>query len=167
MFEPDQCLCSHSIWLGLSYPFWLPFLECRGPKTKSSPRQPLIRAYTDVLTITTASVAGTRRILQGLEKLITWGRMSFRASKSRSLVLKNGRVHEKYRFTLSGDTIPFINKRLMESLGKIFDASHKDSSSIKKTTKDLKERLMKALSTCHPAQDFVATAGIRSLNVIS
>lgn len=47
-------------------------VECRGPLAKSGVRQPPIRAHMDDLTITTTSVPGSRWILQGLEKLITW-----------------------------------------------------------------------------------------------
>lgn len=65
-------------------------VECRGPLSKSGVRQPPIRAYMDDLTITTTSVPGSRWILQGLEKLITWARMNFKPSKSRSMVLKEG-----------------------------------------------------------------------------
>lgn len=45
-------------------------MECRGPLTKTSARQPPIRAYMDDLTLTTLSVLGSRWILQGLEKLM-------------------------------------------------------------------------------------------------
>ena len=118
-------------------------VECRGPKTKSGTRQPPIRAFMDDLTITTSSVPGTRWILQGLEKLIAWARMSFKPSKSRSLVLKKGRVVDRFRFTLAGDTIPSISEQPVKSLGKVFDASLKDANSIKKTINDLEEWLRK------------------------
>ncbi|KAK0143143.1 hypothetical protein N1851_018727 [Merluccius polli] len=48
----------------------------------------------DDLTITT-SVPGSRWILQGLERLITWATMSFKPSKSRSMVLKKGKKSNK------------------------------------------------------------------------
>lgn len=51
-------------------------MECRGSPSRSGVWQPLIRAYMDDLTIT-ASVPGSRWILQGLERLITWVRMTF------------------------------------------------------------------------------------------
>ncbi len=73
-------------------------VECRGPLTKSGIRQPPIRAYMDDLTITTTSVPGSRWILQGLERVITWARMSFKPSKSRSMVLKKGKVVDKFCF---------------------------------------------------------------------
>ena len=95
-------------------------VECRGPLTKSGVRKPPIRAYMDDLTITTTSVPGSRWILQGLEKLITWARMSFKPSKSRSMVLKKGKVIEKFSFFISGTVIPTITEQPVKSLGKLF-----------------------------------------------
>lgn len=66
--------------------------ECRAP--------PPIGAYMADLTVTTSSVPGNRWILQGLEKLIKWAKISFKPTKSRSLVLKKGRVSDKFHFAL-------------------------------------------------------------------
>lgn len=57
--------------------------ECRGPKSRSGIRQSPIRAFMDDLMVTTESVSGVSWIL-----LMTWARMSFKPSKSRSLLLK-------------------------------------------------------------------------------
>lgn len=62
-------------------------VQCRAPLTKIGMWQPPIRAYTDDLTVTILSVPSSRWISQGL-KFISWARMSFKPSKSRSLVLK-------------------------------------------------------------------------------
>lgn len=56
-------------------------VECRGPLTKSGVRQPPIRAYMDDLTVTTSLVPGSRWILQGLGRIISWGRMKFASLK--------------------------------------------------------------------------------------
>lgn len=48
------------------------------------------------LTITTTSGLESRWILQGIEKLIIWARMSFKTAKSRSLVLKRGKVVDRF-----------------------------------------------------------------------
>ena len=84
--------------------------------TKSGVRQPPIRAYMDDLTITTTSVPVSRRILQGLEGLTTWARMSFKPSKSRSMVLKKGKVVDKFCFSISGTVIPTIMEQPVKSL---------------------------------------------------
>ncbi|XP_035990671.1 uncharacterized protein LOC118562404 [Fundulus heteroclitus] len=112
-------------------------VECRGPLTKSGVRQPPIRAYMDDLTVTTASVPGCRWILHGLEKLISWARMSFNPSKSRSMVLKKGKVMDKFRFSISGTVIPTITEQPVKSLGKLFDSTLKDSVAIQKASLEL------------------------------
>lgn len=91
----------------------------------------------DDLTITTTSVPGSRWILQGLERLITWARMTFKPSKSRSMVLKRGKVVDKFRFSISGTVIPTITEQPVKSLGKLFDSSLKDSAAIQKSNKEL------------------------------
>lgn len=65
--------------------------ECRGPLSKSGIEQLPIRAFMDDLTVTASSVAGGRGILQCLEKLISWARMSFKPAKSRAMALKRGK----------------------------------------------------------------------------
>ena len=67
-------------------------VECRDPTTRTSLRHPPIRAYIDNMTITITFVIGARGLLIGIEKLITWAKMSFNAAKSRSLVLKKGQA---------------------------------------------------------------------------
>ncbi|XP_075893028.1 uncharacterized protein LOC142895694, partial [Nelusetta ayraudi] len=111
--------------------------ECRGPLSKSGVRQPPIRAYMDDLTITTISVPGSRWILQGLERLMTWARMSFKPSKSRFMVLKRGKVADKFWFSISGIAIPSITEQPIKRLGKLFDATLKDSAAIQKSIEEL------------------------------
>ncbi len=96
-----------------------------------------IRAYMDDLTITTTSVPGSRWILQGLERVITWARMSFKLSKSRSMVLKKGKVVDKFRFSISGTVIPTITEQPVKSLGKLFDSSLKTLPPSRTPTKNL------------------------------
>ncbi|XP_061920230.1 uncharacterized protein LOC133660667 [Entelurus aequoreus] len=112
-------------------------VQCRGPLSRSGVRQPPIRAYMDDLTITTTSVPGSRWILQGLERLIGWARMSFKPAKSRSMVLKKGKVVNKFQFTISGTVIPSITEQPVRNLGKLFDSSLKDSAAIQKSTEEL------------------------------
>ena len=112
-------------------------VECRGPLTKSGTRQPPIRAYMDDLTVTTTSVPGCRWILQGPERLITWARMDFKPVKSRSLVLRKGKVTDKFRFFLGGVRIPSVSEKPVKSLGKVFDCTLKDSAALQATGKEL------------------------------
>ncbi|GAA6109066.1 uncharacterized protein LOC109140823 [Tachysurus ichikawai] len=111
--------------------------ECRGPKSKTGIWQPPIRAFMDDLTVTVESVPRARWILKGLERLIEWARMSFKPAKSRSLVLKKGRVVEKFRFTISGTQIPTLSEKPVKRLGKTFDRSLRDTTSIRNTSEEL------------------------------
>lgn len=111
--------------------------ECRGPLSKSGVSQPPIRAFMDDLTVTTTAVSGARWILQGLERLMAWACMSFKPAKSRSLVLKKGKVTDKFRFSLGEHQIPSVTEKPVKSLGKVFNCSLNDRDSSKATSTDL------------------------------
>ena len=100
-------------------------------------------AYMDDLTVTTTSVMGGRWLLKGLERNMTCARMYFKPAKSRSLVLKKGKVMENVRFTVTGETIPTLSEKPIKSLGKTFNSSLKDTAAKQKTIKDLEEWLTK------------------------
>lgn len=55
--------------------------------------------------------------------------MSFKPAKSRSLVLKKGKVNDKFRFSILARKIP--------CLGKSFNSSLKDSSYVQSTCQEL------------------------------
>lgn len=74
-------------------------VECRGLLTKAGVWQPPIRALMDDLTVTTTSVPGCRWILQDLERLINWARMDFKLTKFRALVVRKGKVLDKFCFS--------------------------------------------------------------------
>ncbi|XP_075304756.1 retrovirus-related Pol polyprotein from type-1 retrotransposable element R2 [Odontesthes bonariensis] len=112
-------------------------VECRGPLTNSGMRQPPIRAFMDDLTVTTTSVPGCRWILQGLEHLIRWARMNFKPAKSRSLVVKKGKVSEKYRFSIEDTQIPSVGEKPVKSLGKIYDCTLRDTAALQATSEEL------------------------------
>ncbi|XP_050957201.1 uncharacterized protein LOC127158092 [Labeo rohita] len=112
-------------------------VECRGPLSKSGTRQPPIRAFMDDLTVTTTSVPGCRWLLQGLERLVSWARMSFKPAKSRSLVLKKGKVVDRFRFAIGGTPIPSVTEKSVKSLGKVFNSSLRDTDALQQTRADL------------------------------
>ncbi|XP_049337547.1 uncharacterized protein LOC125802987 [Astyanax mexicanus] len=116
-------------------------VECRGPLSRSGIRQPPIRAFMDDLTVTATTVTGCRWLLRGLERIITLARMMFKPGKSRSLVLRKGRVVEKYRFNLDGVLIPSVSEKPVKSLGKIFDSTLKDKAAVQSTQAELKSWL--------------------------
>ncbi|KAJ8008617.1 hypothetical protein DPEC_G00106740 [Dallia pectoralis] len=112
-------------------------VQCRGPLSKSGVRQPPIRAFMDDLMVTTLHVPGARWILKGLEEMTTWARMSFKPTKSRSLVLKKGKVTNKFCFTRAMTQIPSITEKPVKSLGKVFDCSLKDTAAVRATNLEL------------------------------
>ncbi|KAJ3593949.1 hypothetical protein NHX12_006282 [Muraenolepis orangiensis] len=96
--------------------------ECRGPRTNSGQRQPPIRAFMDDLTVMTESVPGCRWILKGLEELVEWAQMRFKPAKSRSMVLRKGKVVDKFRFNIADTAIPSISEKPVKSLEKFLTA---------------------------------------------
>ena len=54
----------------------------------------------------------------------------------RSMVLKRGKVINKFWFSISGTVLPMITEKPVRSLGKLFDSSLRDSAAIQKSTKD-------------------------------
>ncbi|XP_061589349.1 uncharacterized protein LOC133454644 [Cololabis saira] len=112
-------------------------VECRGPLTNSGMRQPPIRAFMDDLTVTTTSVPGCRWILQGLERLISWARMNFKPAKSRSLVVRKGKVTDRFRFSIGATEIPSVGEKPVKSLGKIYDCTLKNTAALQATSEEL------------------------------
>lgn len=93
----------------------------------------------DNLTVT-SSVPGSRWILQGLEKLVSWSRMSF---KVKVPMLKKGKVVDKFCFTIFKTIIPTLSEKPLKSLGKLFDCSLKETAALHKTCCDLEAWLTK------------------------
>ncbi|TWW81809.1 hypothetical protein D4764_01G0016240 [Takifugu flavidus] len=112
-------------------------VECRGPLSISGTRQPPIRAFMDDFTVMTTSVPGCRWLLQGLEWLIS----CFKPTKSRSLVLRKGKVANRFRFALGGTPIPTVMEKPVKSLGKVFNSSLRDSDALLQAKADLRSWL--------------------------
>lgn len=72
----------------------------------------------DDLTITAKSVLEGRWILEDLVKLTDWARMEFKPEKSRNLVLRKGRIQDRFRFRIKDTIIPAVRERPVKSLGK-------------------------------------------------
>ena len=109
----------------------------QGASYESGVRQPPIRAFVDDLTTTVGSVVGTRWILAALERLNAWGRLDFKASKSRSLVIVDGKVTQRFSFSIAGAQIQQVTDKPVKSLGKWFDSTLSDKVFIKDTVLQL------------------------------
>ncbi|XP_053391239.1 uncharacterized protein LOC128554051 [Mercenaria mercenaria] len=103
----------------------------RGPITISGIRQPPTRAFMHDMTITAKSVPEGRWMLEDLGRLISWSRMKFKPAKSRSLVLKKGKVQDRFRFRVNGELIPTVTEQPVKSLGKWFRRSLSDKESVR------------------------------------
>src|SRR4029434_1513287 len=80
--------------------------ESRGPIMESGIRQPPLRGFMDDLTITTATHVQTRWILKAIDDVETWARMKSKPKKSRSLVIRNGKVTNRFQLQIQGEAIP-------------------------------------------------------------
>lgn len=63
--------------------------------------------------------------------------MSFKPAKSRSLVLKRGKVTGKFSFSLGNTRIPSLTEEPVKSLGKVFNSSLRDAVSTQAINQEL------------------------------
>lgn len=112
--------------------------EARGPKMESGNQQPPIRGYMDDLTVTTTTHVEARWVLTVLD-VAMWARMKFKPKKSRSMVIRNGKLTNKIKLHLQGEVIPSIQENLIKCLGKWFDESLTDRNHIASTEKQTED----------------------------
>ena len=123
--------------------------ECRGPKSLDGVLHPSCRAFMDDITVMTTTEIGMRWVLRRLDEIATWGRLCFKPKKSRSLVIKKGKVHQA-SFSMQGDRIPTISDEPIKSLGKWFNATLQDKSTVKDIQVQLKAWLTRIDNTVLP-----------------
>ena len=82
--------------------------ETRGPKTKADMRQPPGRGFMDDVTITTTTHIQARWVLLAMEETATstWARMKIKPANSRCLVIKKGKVTQRFTLKIQGEQIP-------------------------------------------------------------
>lgn len=110
----------------------------RGPWMRAGIRQPPVRAFMDDMTISTKTAIEARWTLKEIEELISWARMKIKPSKSRSLVLKKGRV-TNYDFQLGQEIIPSVSEKPVKCLGKYFDDTLRDTKNTTNTVEQLQQ----------------------------
>ncbi|XP_076075792.1 uncharacterized protein LOC143046522 [Mytilus galloprovincialis] len=114
----------------------------RGPLLSSGVRQPPVRAFMDDMTVTAKTVIEGRWTLEELERMIKWARMKFKPSKSRSLIVRKGKVQDE-TFELAGEKIPTVGEKPVKCLGKKFDATLADMVNMGEVQVQLVEWLTK------------------------
>ena len=85
------------------------------------------RAFMDDITLITTEVEAMDKVLSRLDELVTWSRMKFKAKKSRSLSLKNGK-QTKQKFKIAGEAMPTIEEEPVKSLGRWYERALTDRS---------------------------------------
>ena len=110
----------------------------RGPMSRTGISQPPTRGFMDDMTITCKTVVEARWTLEKLGEMITWARMKFKPAKSRSLVLKSGKLTNRYKFKIQGDTIPTLSDNPVKALGKWYRPELNDQASMKETQDQLR-----------------------------
>ena len=76
-----------------------------------------LKAFMDDITVLSEVEAATRRVLKRLDDLITWSRMKFKAKKSRSCSLREGK-RKQIKFSIAGDPMPTVKEKPVKSLGR-------------------------------------------------
>ena len=99
----------------------------------------------DDMTITTKAVVEGRLTLEEFVEMMRWARMKFKPTKSRSLVLKRGKVKGE-RFKMVEEDIPTFSEKPIQSLGKWYDDSLGDTENI--LLKKQMEKWMKDVDKC-------------------
>ncbi len=115
--------------------------KTKGPKTSSGAQQPAIRGFMDDLTITTTTHVQEGWILAQLGKMVTWARMTFKAIKSRSLVIRQGKMTNRVQAAGSRRTVPSAEENQIKCLGRWF--VHSDKNNILNTEKQTEDWLNK------------------------
>lgn len=81
-------------------------------------------------------------VLDALDESVSWARMKIKPQKSRSLIIRKGKVTKKFVLKIQDEEITYIEDKPVKCLGKWFDSSLKDQGNIKqlegKVTEGLK-----------------------------
>ncbi|KAI4827058.1 hypothetical protein KUCAC02_030485 [Chaenocephalus aceratus] len=91
--------------------------------------------------------------------------MRFKPVKSRSLVLREGKVMDRFRFSIEGAPIQTVSEKPEDILCKIFNSSLKDTTSVQATGQEL-ERWLREVERW-TGRDLVANAKPGSTNMAS
>jgi hypothetical protein len=117
-----------------------------GVTFKDGEELPPIRAFMDDLTLLNPSKEAVVAILAKLEELMDWARMKFKTKKSRSLVLKKGKLVHAH-FMLCGEEIPTIQEQPVKSLGRWYTEELRDTKRVQEVSKQIGEGL-DAIDSC-------------------
>ena len=128
-------------------------VDFQGFITSSKTVLPLVRAFMDDLNLQSVVVANTQCLLFRCTTALTWARMDFRAKKSRSLVMIDGKTIDIEPFQISSadpptenddsNIIPSIQRIPVKFLGRKIDSSLTDRARVVEIERDLRDGLDK------------------------
>ncbi|XP_078336960.1 uncharacterized protein LOC144626561 [Crassostrea virginica] len=121
-------------------------------KMNSGIYQPANRGFMDDLTVTTKSHVQARWVLSALEEVVSWARMKFKPRKSRYMIIKKGRISEKFQLNVQGENIPSIVDEPIKCLGKWFDDTLTDKNNIENIQRQVKEWLKRTENSGLPGK---------------
>ena len=93
---------------------------------------PPVKAFMDDMFLMSPSVPPTQVLLDSCAVVLIWARMSFRASKSRSMVIHKSQVIDISPFSFKGEIIPSIHANPIRFLGRTTDFTVCDKHFIEK-----------------------------------
>ena len=94
-------------------------------------------------TLTTITHAQARWMLTALTDVASWGRIKFKAAKSRFLVIKKGQTTERFKLYIMNEEILSIVTSPVNCLVKWFDASLHERDNIRKLEQQAEDGLNK------------------------
>ncbi|GFO17343.1 reverse transcriptase [Plakobranchus ocellatus] len=90
----------------------------------------------------------TGRMLTRLDLLMSWCRMEFKLKKSRSLLIREGKVDEATIFTVAEQQILTVSQEPVKSLGRWYDSSMKDTRRGAETLEQLAFESLLTINKC-------------------
>ena len=91
-----------------------------------------VKAFMDDMLLMSPSISSTQVLLDCCAIALNWARMTFRASKSRSMVIDKGKVIDISPFSFKGEIIPSIHTNPVRFLGRTIDFTVSDKHSVEK-----------------------------------
>ena len=126
--------CTASIILFLAAMNIIIEYVCLGLVMPKSTPSPPIKAFMDDLFLKTNNLQSTQNLLNRTNTALSWARMKLKPSKSKSLIITNGRINQNKQLTITFDNqvliIPSIVHNPVKFLGRAISFSLKDSDQV-------------------------------------
>ena len=95
-----------------------------------------VKAFMDDMFLMSQSIPATQVLLDCCAVALIWAKMSFRASKSRSMVIDKGKVIDISSFSFKGEITPSIHANPVRFLGRTIDFTVSDKHSVEKFVRE-------------------------------